>query len=60
MKRGYYPINYIGKISRTEKDLFTDLKGSLSTKMNEEKKTHFDLHNCEILKPGIRSKLKGY
>lgn len=59
MKRGYYPFNYIGKNSRTEKHLFTDLKGSLSTKMNELKKTHIDLHNCEILEPGIKSKLKG-
>lgn len=38
MKGGYYQINYTRKISSTEKHVFTDVKGPLSTKMKG--KTH--------------------
>lgn len=36
MKGGYYQINYTRKMSRTEKHIFTDLKGPLRAETNEK------------------------
>lgn len=57
MKEGYYQINYTRKIPRTEKHVFTDLKGPLRAETNEEK-THINSYNSEILETGIGSKLE--